>query len=82
MDPGAHYLRRGYKSSVRRLVVCRHMEEELASLGEHEVADIIPAIDIPGGTSTMGSLQVLKVKLDGIMKARPVVQRWESWHWL
>ena len=52
------------------------MLDELRSLDEHRVADIIPAGAVPPNTNIIDTRWVYKVKADGRFKARLVVQGW------
>ena len=56
------------------------MLDELRSINEHRVADIIPAGAVPPNNNIIGTRWVYKVKADGRFKARLVVQGWSQRH--
>ena len=56
------------------------MLDELRSIKEHRVADIIPAGAVPPNNNIIGTRWVYKVKADGRFKARLVVQGWSQRH--
>ncbi|CAB1109566.1 unnamed protein product [Ectocarpus sp. CCAP 1310/34] len=56
------------------------MLKELASLDDHDVADLIPVSSVPAGCSVIGTRWVYRVKTDGRFKARVVVQGWAQQH--
>ncbi|CAM9927616.1 unnamed protein product [Sphacelaria rigidula] len=58
------------------------MLDELKSIKNHEVADIIPASSVPSNNNIIGTRWVFKVKADGRFKARLVVQGWSQRHGL
>ena len=52
-------------------------KEEMLSLKDHEVADLVPAHSLPPGPKAIGSRWLYKMKATGVMKARLIVQGWE-----
>ncbi len=50
------------------------MDKELASLRQHDVADLIPESEVPEHSKVIGSRWVFRVKSDGRFKARLVAQ--------
>ncbi|CAN0097080.1 unnamed protein product [Sphacelaria rigidula] len=56
------------------------MLDELQSIKNHEVSDIIPASSVPSNNSIIGTRWVFKVKADGRFEARLVVQGWSQRH--
>ena len=56
------------------------MLDELRSISDHKVADTIPSSLVPPNNNIIGTRWVFKVKADGRMKARLVVQGWAQRH--
>ena len=70
-----------YQEAMRSVDAAQWKEamdkEEMLSLKDHEVADLVPAHSLPpGGAKTIGSRWLYKIKATGVMKARLIVQGW------